>query len=394
MSYKGIQDLHNDFNTAISNVSGLNEFYMLNESEVNKLKNISYPVCISSIPNSSISDINRAYEEYEMVLLILKLDSKANSDYESLKIYDECVDLFSKLSDEVIIQRGGIYIVEEDSLEIERVSKLGNDLATGVRFRFKLLTPSKIGYPPSEIKLSLTEGLRAFYTTFESEYVTATSSSIDWSPIQNPSNFANLKSFNINNVPTFSNNLINFSNPNDTTNEECLKVNNVSTSGFNFTIIMSLYISNESLNEQPTLFSFDDGTLNSEFYAVSIVNAGGNIGEVNIVRKKSGESIVTNVSSGLNLFPYGSAKSVKNIAIVNDQSNTKTIIKTESSEIEVSGSRDTAISNMDLILGARRVISLTSAQKGFVGSLKNFAIYDGALTSNQIEHVFGDLDNI
>lgn len=150
MSYKGMQDLHQDFRNAVGLTSGLNEFYMLNESEVNKLKNISYPVCISSIPNSEISDINRAYEEYSMTVLILKLDSKSNTEFESIGLYDDCVNLFTKLTDNLMAQRDGSLVFNKESFEIERVSRLGNDLATGVRVRFNLLAPSELAFPPSE----------------------------------------------------------------------------------------------------------------------------------------------------------------------------------------------------------------------------------------------------
>lgn len=395
MSYKGIQDLYNDFNSAVSNVSGLNQFYMLDESEVNKLRNINYPVCISSIPNSLVSDTNRAYEEYQMTLLILKKDSKLSSDYVSLKLYDDCIDLFTKLTDEIMFQRGGRLIVDQDSLEVERVSRLGNDLATGVRLRFNLLAPSQIAFPPSELELSFTTGLRAFYTSFKGVDVTATASSVVWTPRQNPASFSNIVNLNTSKVPSFSNDLFVFSTPNNELDEEALKVGNISTSGANFTIIMSVYIEDAFLGDNATLFSFDDDTpATGDAYAIEIRSGGGNRGEVNILRRKAGLSIVSDTSSGLNLLGYGSSGSVKNIAIINDFSNNKTTIKTEDSEVDVSAVRSSAIDDMTLILGGRRISSLTQAMKGIIGELKNFVIYDGALTSSQVNSVFEELDNI
>ena len=408
MSYKGIVDLYNDLNASVSNVSGLNDFYMLDESEVNRLRNITYPVCISSIPNSSVSDINRAYEEYSMTLLILKNEKKSNTDAASLKIYDECIDLFTKLTDEIMFQRGGRLIVEKDSLEIERVSRLGNDLATGLRLRFILLAPSQIAFPESEITLDNSSNLLGFYTTSKGIDVTATSNSAIWSIRQG--SMSSLNNAIINSSPAFTNNKFVFAEPNDSPNAETLSTP-VNFSSANFTVIMSVYIDdNPPYDEDRTLFSIDDGLVyngfpkGNEFSLIIDGSGGANEGSIITKTRTSAGGLTTTGYTNSDTQPYGTSSTVKNIALVNDDSNNLVSIYKEigvNNDLDVRTSsyavQHEVMSNCFLRIGGRFNGILNNENvftDGFEGHVKNVVVYDAALSQSTIAEVFEELNKL
>ena len=318
MSYKTIQDLNLDLTNAVSSVNGLNEFYMIDESEVNTLRNIQYPVCISSIPNSSISDSNRAYEEYEMTLLILKKEKKTNRRSDSLKLYDECVDLFSSLTDHLMIQRGGVFIVEDDSIQIERVSRLGNDLATGIRVRFILLAPSSIAYPPSETELSIDSNLIGFFTTSMGRDVAVTASQVIWSKRQGTISNS-LKNPILNQKPDFTNNVFLFKEPNNYPNAEALSVNGINLSSQNFTIIASIYAPDDTpFNDDRTIFAIDDDTHEGRMVALQIVSGGGDAGSVKVIHRLPNAQIQSSIFTLSDISPYGASGDFKSIALINN----------------------------------------------------------------------------
>lgn len=404
MSYKGIKDLYDDLNASVSNVSGLNDFYMLDESEVNRLRNITYPVCISSIPDSSVSDINRAYEEYSMTLLILKNEKKSNTDVVSLDIYDDCMNLFTKLTDEIMFQRGGRLIVDQDSLTIERVSRLGNDLATGIRLRFNLLAPSQIGFPESETNLANSSNLLGFYTTSKGIDVVATSNSASWSIRQG--SMSSLVNGIINRSPSFTNNKFVFVEPNDFPDAEVLTTP-VSFSSANFTVIMSVYIDdNPPYDVDRTLFCIDDGLIyngNPKGNEVSfMINSSSGSSEGNMIiktRTSAGGTVTSNFADS-DTQPYGTSSTVKNIAFVNDDTNNLVSIYKESGDdIEVRTNslavQHQVLSDCFLRIGGRFGGVLNNANvytQGFEGHVKNVVIYDAALSQSTITDIFEELN--
>ena len=398
MSYKGIQDLYNDLNTSVSNTDGLSSFYMLDESEANKLRDIIYPTCIASIPDSTVSDVNSAYEEYSMTVLILNNDSRLYSDTFSLKIYDDCMDLFSKLSDEILCQRGGRFIIDSDSIEIERVSRLGNDLATGIRVRFKLLAPSMLAYPPSETTVTYVNNLLGFYTTSKGKSVSTTSSSIDWS-IEQGSLGSITHSFS-SNIVEFTNNKFIFKEPNHAPNAEALQTS-VNFSGADFTLIGTVFIDdNPPTEDNRTLFCVSDGVNDGELLALEIVSSQSSTdGRISIIQRKTGNAITSTNITNTDISPFGSADKLKSIAFVNNHTEGYFEVYLESNvpgailRIAINGGKPEIFSNSKLIIGARPVIfsNHDGNAKGFEGHLKNVLVYDEAVSSNNLIKIFNEL---
>lgn len=141
-TYKTLSNLRDSIQAATVDIVGINSFYMIDESEVNKLHNISYPTCILEIPNSSVSNLNKAWEDYDLSFLILKKKLKTYTDSEYIDLYDDCVSLFGSLLENILAQRLGDYVADRESIEIERIHKFGNDVATGVKVNVTISMPS------------------------------------------------------------------------------------------------------------------------------------------------------------------------------------------------------------------------------------------------------------
>lgn len=159
-TYKTLKNLTDSFGAAQNNVDGLNSHHVLYESEINSLKNINYPAIITEIPNSSIENVNRGMEKFEVVAFILKqeltrLDNQA-------ELYDHCLGLFDSWLSELMVQRGGSYILLKDSINIGRIQKFGNDSSYGCKIEFEMLVPSVVIGSSGSITLD-SSNLYAFY---------------------------------------------------------------------------------------------------------------------------------------------------------------------------------------------------------------------------------------
>jgi hypothetical protein len=404
MSYKGIKDLYNDLNLAVSNVAGLNQFYMLDESEVNKLRNINYPVCISSIPNSLISNINRAYEEYNMTLLILKQSSRSSSDYTELNLYDDCVDLFSNLSDEIMSQKDGVLIVQQDSFEIERVSKLGNDLATGIRVNFTLLAPSALAFHSAGLpSWNLTRDLFALFNA--NKNVVRTSNSLSWSSELPTSSPKTITHYDSNNVTAYSDAKFTFTAPgtNPTTG---FKISNVTFSDNNWSVFFKISVSSEVMTNSQTLLRITDPSSGDGF----IFGLRTNSGTTDEQRFQDGQPFYqinddddsgSEIDVDTSLSHYESSVDLKPlsetvIGIVNDDSNGK--VKLYVGVGDNQASYDESVSHSNRFSDATILIGTSDALgigfKGFAGTISHVAIYEDALTEAEVVTVTNDLNSL
>ena len=159
-TYKTLKNLTDSFGAAQNNVVGLNSHHVLYESEINSIKNINYPTIVTEVPNSSIENVNRGMETFEVVVFVLKqeltrLDNQA-------QLYDDCLALFDAWLSELMTQRGGEYILIKDSIDIERLQKFGNDSSYGCRVEFEMLVPSVIVGSSNPLTLD-SENLYAYY---------------------------------------------------------------------------------------------------------------------------------------------------------------------------------------------------------------------------------------
>ena len=408
MSYKGIKDLYNDLNLAVSKVSGLNQFYMLDESEVNKLRNINYPVCISSIPNSSVSNINRAYEEYSMTLLVLKKSSRLSSDYTELSLYDDCMDLFSSLSDEIMGQRNGSLIVQQDSFEIERVSKLGNDLATGIRVNFTLLAPSSLTFNDTTVNdWTLNTNLFALFNG--SLGVVRTNDSLSWISQLPTGSPKTITHYDENNIPEYSPPRFTFSLPQTNPNEG-FSIENVTFSTANWSVFFKMSVESVTQTDNQVLLRITDpssgdgfifglgthsGSTDSQqaqdgrpFYQIDDDNdlgSGGSVTDVNIA------SAIFETSADLEPL------SETVVGIVNDSTNDKLHLYVGAGNAQISyeesGSHSNQFSQSKILIGTSELVH-PIGYRGFVGTISHIAIYDAALSEAEASTVANDLNSL
>ena len=159
-TYKTLKNLTDSFGAAQNNVVGLNSHHVLYESEINSIKNINYPTIVTEVPNSSIENVNRGMETFEVVVFVLKQElTKLDNQAE---LYDDCLALFDAWLSELMTQRGGEYILIKDSIDIERLQKFGNDSSYGCRVEFEMLVPSVIVGSAESLALD-SQNLYAYY---------------------------------------------------------------------------------------------------------------------------------------------------------------------------------------------------------------------------------------
>ena len=353
MNYKSIRNIFSDFSTAVSNTEGLNRLYMFDESEINKIRNYNYPVCILEPPNSRVSDI----------------------------LYDDCMSLFHNMMKKILAVRDGEYILNEDSIQIERISKFGVDLTKGVKLTFTLLAPSALGFASSSTPISLPyeTNLKGFYLA--SSGVSVNYNSILWEPLKPLNSTLNISHLESDKIVPFGGEVFSFENPITITSSEALQIPSISFSSASFTVFAKVFISDEPTTDHMTLFSFSKDA-QEDYFRARVTSGGGIDGSLTLLIDDD-TSATSDVLTSVDLKPYGDSFNLKTIAIVNDHVNQKTIIYTEDGTNEVASFRDDTISNSQFIFGATKLNEYVIYQ-GFVGSLQGLAIYDEAVSASNV----------
>ena len=259
MSYKSLTNLYNDFLAAINKVS-LGSFYMVDESEINKIKSINGKLSVLEIPNSSLSNINKAWEEYEISFFILERQFKSYNDYAGLSMYyDGCMDKFSEFISELLKQRNGIYVVDRESFEIERLNDFSVHLLSGIKVKFTLLAPSYLGFwtPTStEPAWNVTSNLVGLWNG--NKNVTRTSSAAAWTSWKHDTAFTQRTIIHSDSliVPEYSKPSWIFDN--ESPEAGGLKLTNLTFSSASWTICLYLSIPESNALQEQILFRMTD----------------------------------------------------------------------------------------------------------------------------------------
>ena len=181
MSYITLQTLTTSFRQAMQNTNGLNDHFVLYESEINSRKDYNYPICITEIPNSFVENINRGRETFKVVCFILKQNTENLSPVNTSSLYDDCISLFDSWLSNVMAQRDGEYILDRESVEIDRLQKFGADLCYGCKVTFNLIVPSVLIGSSSTAALNTTNILAHFNPKLG---VTINYNSLSWASSQ------------------------------------------------------------------------------------------------------------------------------------------------------------------------------------------------------------------
>tara|TARA_R110002096_G_scaffold111202_5_gene242834 strand:+ start:3557 stop:4741 length:1185 start_codon:yes stop_codon:yes gene_type:complete len=394
MASKSIQDLYTDFDSIVSGISGLNQFFMIDKSEINSKRNCSYPILVVEPPNSSSSNINKGFDDYKMVCYVLAPSSKANSDYEELALYDEAMDLFNDVLNALAAQRNGYYIIIRDSFDFDRVTKVGSDQVSGLKITFNLLAPSKLsfGSPPAPLWLTNTSNLLGFYVS--SENLSITADTLDWTPVQSPTQTLQINQADRNSITGFDGVNLTFTGNNTYGNTEALTIPSITLPSGAFSVLAKVYVNGGvDVTDKVTLFSFNDSAGNYEF-KVEIITSGGSQGEVEVTTQDSG-GIGTARSSVIPLSPFGFANGLQTIAIVNDPTSVKTYLYTSDGLVEFPVAYRDAITTSKFMFGGSLVsTALPEPYRGFYGSLRSLAMYSEVLTESECRSIMSEMESL
>jgi hypothetical protein len=406
MSFKNIQNLATDFASSWYLASTSKSFHLITESEINGLKNISYPLCVVEPPSSKISDINRAREEYDLTCFILIKKSLREVDYNPAALYDESLSLFNNFIGFLAAQRNGQYVIDGESFDIERVSRFGSDMSIGIKVNFTLLAPSKLAFAgtiPALSTLPYTNNLWSFHTSVFG--VTTTEGYMSWLPlINNTGGTFALASEETDQVPTLTTrNTIAFSAPIDTNSSECLSNSFFTLNSSDFTVFVTLQTPEEpSPSGYSTIFNIK-GNNDLDNLILKIQNFGQYEGTMyldtvqdngvgTIPRTTSSSRIVTSS----NVKPYGTLGNPKTIALVQEGSDGKIRVYWQN-ELGAISSREIeeeyiGSGSKTFRLGARQ--DGTDNNSGLIAEVSNVAIYREVVQQQDVFNIMLALNNL
>ena len=406
MSFKSIQNLATDFASSWYLASASKSFHLITESEINGLKNISYPLCVIEPPSSKISDINRAREEYDLTCFILIKKSLREVDYNPAALYDESLFFFNNFIGFLAAQRNGQYVIDGESFDIERVSRFGSDMSIGIKVNFTLLAPSKLafaGTTPALATLPYTNNLWSFHSSVFG--ITTTDGYMSWLPlINNTGGTFALASEEAGQVPTLTTrNTIAFSSPTDTNSSECLSNSFLTLNDADFTVFVTLQTPEEpSPSGYSTIFNIK-GNNNLDNLILKSQNFGQHEGTmyVDIVQDMGvGNNPRTTIGSHIvpasNVKPYGTLGNPKTIALVHEGSEGKIRVywQNELGLIIDRGIEEEFIGagSKTFRLGARQ--DGTDNNSGLIAEVSNVAIYQEAISQQDVFTVILALNNL
>jgi hypothetical protein len=406
MSFKNIQNLATDFASSWYLASTSKSFHLITESEINGLKNISYPLCVVEPPSSKISDINRAREEYDLTCFILIKKSLREVDYNPASLYDESLSLFNNFIGFLAAQRNGQYVIDGESFDIERVSRFGSDMSIGIKVNFTLLAPSKLafaGTTPALSTLPYTNNLWSFHTSVFG--VTTAENYMSWLPlINNTGGTFALASEETDQVPTLTTrNTIAFSSPTDTSSSESLSNSSLTLNATDFTVFVTLQTPEEpSPSGYSTIFNIK-GNNDLDNLILKIQNFGQYEGTMYLdIVQDSGVGTTPRTSAGSyiiitsNVKPYGTLGNPKTIALAHEGSDGKIRIYWQN-ELDVIQSREI---EQQYIGGGSKTFRLGARQdgtdnnSGLIAEVSNVAIYREVLSEQDVFNVMLSLNNL
>ena len=407
MSFKSIQNLVTDFASSWYLSSNSKSFHLITESEINGLKNISYPLCVIEPPSSKISDINRAREEYDLTCFILIKKSLREVDYNPAALYDESLSLFNTFVGYLAAQRNGKYVIDGESFEVERVSRFGSDMSIGIKVEFTLLAPSKLAFAGTSATLDTlpyTNNLWSFHNSVFG--ITTTSGYMSWLPlINNTGGTFALANEETSQVPTLTTrNTIAFSAPNDTNSSESLSNNSLTLSSGDFTIFMTLQTPEEpTSNISSTIFNIKGNNDNLDELSLRLQTYSGNQGQVYVdIVQDMGEGNNPRTSVGTHIVPtaiakpYGTLGNPKTIALVHEGSEGKIRVYWQN-ELNVVQNREI---EEEYIQGGSKTFRIGAKQtgsdnnSGLIAEVSNVAIYNEAVSQQNVISIMLALNNL
>tara|TARA_B100000287_G_scaffold423584_2_gene467042 strand:- start:142 stop:1368 length:1227 start_codon:yes stop_codon:yes gene_type:complete len=408
MSYIVLETISSSFSRAVGNTSGLNDYYMVDESEVNQIRNISYPCLIVEVPNSSVLSINRAYEEYQMSCFVLYKYDSTKDFAAQVGVYDQAIQKLESVITNMLLQRNGKFIVESDSFEIERLKNFGSDKSIGIKCEFTLLAPSNLGNfterstLDDNIVFPLTTNLISLF--HGGNNVNRTNSSLSWLSSVNGAGVSQqtITHFNGSDVPEYSSPTFTFS----TSNSEGMVLDGLNFSSANFCVVFRLSINYPNTPDHTTIFDLYEASTGDglRLGAQSGVSTEGRAfvmldEDDDGVDETAGNTYVyfNEDINELDINPLSECS----LAFVNDATNNEMYLKilpNDSTTVETHKLTNQSHSNQ--FLNAKMTIGMADLRpynfgyRGLAGTVSHIAIYDSALTDSDVDEVLIDIKEL
>jgi len=386
MSYTTLNHINTSLNNAVAAIYGLDSYLMIDISELNGHHNLNYPLCIVEPPNSSISNINKAWEDYEFSCYVLQIDDSSTPNVEQ---YDTCTHLFSNLLTKLMKQQEGVYSFDKESVSIERVRDIGNDKLIGVKASFNILMPSILigGY---EVADSLdTVNLYSYFNAAIGA-ITITDTTISWASSSSDSKQLvhsphDSNSDGVTN-PTFSSvyKEFIFGGHSPLGNGETLFLGGVTFTNQNFSVFLKVKIPQPTKAHDHFIFQFPNSP---DYMALKYVGTNGSYEGRLKLQAGYTESFVGSTHT----TPFGDAENYVILGVINNYSDTKTTVYVGNSSYDNDGAYSAAtVTDADFHIGSRH--SEYGDFNGFAGSLRSVAIYDEAVTDSKAQSIINYLN--
>ena len=404
MSYTTLSQISTACSDAVSNTSGLNSFYMIDEGRINELHNTSYPACFINIPDSSVGNINRGWETYEMECLILKPQSKLYSDAFSIaQYYDNAVDLFNGFISNLMGQRGGDFAFDKESITIERISNFGNDELAGVKCSFNLSIPSILNNftaaASTPLAWSVTSNLKALF--HGARNVNRTANSLNWTselPIGGAQTIVHSNSAA---TPTYVSPAFTFSSL-ITPHTQNIKIDPITFSTADWSVFFKMSVKSVVQGDNQVIMEIFE-PLNKNGFRFGLQTSANSPTQDGLpfykIDDDSDSVDETAVSSSIyesNLDLEPLADTV--IGLVNDSSSNTLTLYVDSGVSQVShsvsGSHSVPFTDARIVIGGAILNVWDFGYRGFNGTISHVAIYDSALSAGDSNTVSTDLSNL
>ena len=416
MSYTSLKNISDDMEQAALDTSGLNSFHFLEGlSEVNRINSPSEPICVVLVPNSVVPNINRAREEYEIESYILV--SRAFLA-QSLNItivesqYDLTMGLFSNWVSNLMKQRDGVYTVDRESFEIDRVRNIGSSEFMGVNVRFTLLAPSQLLYYNATpiitpFTLADTDNLYGFWRADKN--VEVLTDSLAWTTDVGASDGTGHKYLihsDSDHLPNWTGTTIDLQNESMSTNVEGLKLSsNLSFSNANFSIYIKLTIPNQNTGDNHHLFRMRDKNNNNGFLVG--LNSHSNNSDLDGISfyqiDEDSDNVVDVLSNPKNFFTNNIGQANADLKPINDATTIAIINNASANHVRlfygsnywtVTGALSVALQDVEILIGHSKLDDWNFNFKALKCSIHAIAIYKTAHNLTETAVVKGNLNSL
>lgn len=347
---------------------------MIDLSELNTHRNINYPLCIVEPPDSSVGNINKAWEDYSISCFVLQIDDPSINN---ITQYDTCLALFTEFIARLMKQKEGEYVFDKESISIERIRNQGNDKVIGVRVEFNLLVPSILISNPADLNLDTTN----LYGYWSGDHnVNSTNLSLSWKSEEGtPQRTFTHTGESSQDIPAHDRNMgaFVFQGFSGVGTAEAIMLSNVTFTNANHSIFFRLKLPRSISTEEQVLFEFPVDA-EGDFHRAVVIKGGAHDGKFKISVGSTDD-----YSFSKDVLPIGNRSEYDVIGFVNDAVRGATYISVNNEILTSTNYRADVVQNTNLHVGARHLDSVHGDMNGFLGTISHIAIYDKALTHEE-----------